>query len=76
MFCSAVDLVLEPEPAGGLERPDEVRANVTQLFASIQELAAEQPLVVFIKVRTALRSDRRADQAISVIDRRVDQIDG
>lgn len=51
MFCNAADLVLEAEPVAGAERPDEVQANVAQLFAAVEELASEQPLVVFIKVR-------------------------
>ena len=51
MFCAAADL--EPESAAAAaaeERPDQLQANTAQLFAAVQELAAEQPLLVFIKV--------------------------
>lgn len=51
MFCSAVELESEATAAAAaVEAVDEVQANVTQLFTSIEEIAAEAPLIVYIKV--------------------------
>lgn len=51
MFCSAVELESEATAAAAAVEPvDEVQANITQLFTSIGEIAAEAPLIVYIKV--------------------------
>ena len=50
MFCNAADL----EPEGTAGSGNEVQANIDQLFDAVEQVAAEQPLLVFIKVRTGL----------------------